>query len=288
MTTYFQERNINWWLIAWIASSLSYVVIFTYNFNNIALWIIKQVGATSKMEKYDDQRQTKIRLNTAKASHFFIAFMATFIGICVLLSYHTLDFFGEELPPSLEIPFKIACVSLGTQFITDLYHGRKYARIDIWMHHIVSLSIIVLVFDVEFHPSFMLRRWYIYAGGCLLGSRFWVFLASLYYYLGDENQKTLRLILYSLGILTHVLFIMVQLGMGIVYKVHTNWIHEWPRVVCWFIVEIGVLPTQVIVMYDLYCIVRYKILSNEQRYHIQQNLSETEITSDDAVGDDDN
>ena len=266
-------------LLIWIISVLTYILFITWQFKNVTNFGHKKIGVSGKVIQYDDQRQTKIHLNSLKAIHFFISFMAIAIGIYPLITNQNLNFYGELLPSSLELPFKIACSLMGTQFVLDLYYGRKYLTWDMAMHHIVSLVIIILVFDSRFHPNWMVRRLYICMGGCLLASRFTVFVASLYYYLGNENQKKVRFTLYVIGMICHMAFFIGQLTMGILYKIGTDFIHDGPRIICWIIIEIGVLPSQLISIYDLYCILRYKILSKEQ-YHIQRNLSEVEIVTE--------
>lgn len=109
-----------------------------------------------------------------------------------------------------------------------------------------------------------------------------IYIASVYYYLGSAKYKLckieLRLMLYVVSIISHIVFMLGQFIVGIVLKIIFG--YSFVKWIGLIILQIGVLPSQMAVAVDLYQIIKSKIIQPKVDLNLNANNADNDDNND--------
>ena len=272
------------------------------------------------LEKVDDPAKLyKIVIKTLCIFYFGGAFVLSCIGF--LSDTTQLQYLWKGnlediwLSYSQDKLLKFGLCLVASIYATDLYWAHQWLKWPTYAHHSASIVAFLMVFpdaDVFYFALYLnnnfFSRYYAAWFGLLLTSRFVLYVASLYYYVGPSHQYKIRLILYLIGGLFHILFMVGQFGLSVYLRkakfeeesLNLNMMNDIISLAFLICFQLCVLPSQFLTIYDLYCIIKYKIkpkniVTNVQKHaqhvHQQATLAEAEtgtatMTTQSNVSDD--
>ena len=237
------------------------------------------------LSTFNEKRLSKVIAKTIRLVYFTISFTVCcigFFGLSGMKSFGAL-LRGDSRDIHLTVPqdrlLKIGLCLVGSCYVTDLVYGRKHLTWAVYLHHSASLIVFILMFPNSTAFGFayqinhhVLSRFYASWFGLLLSSLFLMFIASLYYYLGPPDHYRVRMVLYSIAVVVQIIFIVGQFSMSVYLKI-LHFRHGFTIISLLPVVlfQICILPSQFLTLYDLFCIIKYKIngkVNNETIDHM--------------------
>lgn len=222
-----------------------------------------------KMHDLSDEKQYKITLKFIYGSFYTIAWIH---GMCIWfiwpLPTTMYQIKHAKLTYTQDKLFKIGITIVLSTYVIDLIHGRLYIKRLMFCHHIASLIMFLLVFpnpDILSIFSFvnvLINRFYAMIFGVLLTFIFLLQYASLYYYLGNKQAYKMRFGLYIIGLFSQIVFVFGQISASVLIQIVKYKYNQFEivKLIVIIIFECCVLPAQLWSFYDIYCILKYKII----------------------------
>ena len=211
-----------WWLL-WLIVPLTLKA-----FHPIPNYILKKLNFKGKFDKLNAKNQLKVKVKMWCTFYFAIAFSVALPHVGLMWDYATS--WNNDISMNTKIPFiedkmlKIAGVLIFTVYVLDMTYYQSHMQYYNWAHHIASCIIILITFDDSLADLIsIVSRWFISIFGWLLSARFPLQFASIYYYLGKEENQHWREFWYITGMILHAIFVIGQLSFSIILKINKSW-----------------------------------------------------------------